>query len=141
MRLEGGHQGIGRTYDRNRDNFYWRKLKRAYTDMWLNALSVKQANDDIGSRATYPFQIIAMDHIASHPRSFNDKRELLIFVDIFSGYVMAKASASRSAQTTAETDEECVFRRFGASEVIQHDREPGFMFNFIKSFNKILDQH
>ncbi|OWZ08171.1 reverse transcriptase [Phytophthora megakarya] len=83
-------------------------------------------------QATHPFQIIAMDHILSLPRSFNGNTELLIFVDLFSGYVI---SASRSAQTIAETYEECVFRRFGASEVIRHDREPGF-----KSFNKTLGQ-
>ncbi|OWY91782.1 reverse transcriptase, partial [Phytophthora megakarya] len=91
--------------------------------------------------ATYPFQIIAMDHIPSLPRSFNGNTELLIFVDLFSGYVIAKASASRSAQTIAETYEECVFRRFGASEVIRHDLEPGFMSDFFKSFNRILGQH
>ncbi|OWZ01379.1 reverse transcriptase, partial [Phytophthora megakarya] len=44
-------------------------------------------------QATYPFQIIAMDHIPSLPRSFNGNTELLIFVDLFSGYVTAKASA------------------------------------------------
>ncbi|OWZ06147.1 reverse transcriptase [Phytophthora megakarya] len=91
-------------------------------------------------RATYPFQIIAMDHIPSLPRSFNGNTELLIFVDLFSEYVITKASASRSAQTIAETYEECVFRRFGASEVIRHDREPGFMSDFFKSFNRILGQ-
>ncbi|OWY98179.1 LOW QUALITY PROTEIN: reverse transcriptase [Phytophthora megakarya] len=76
-----------------------------------------------------------MDHIPSLPRSFNGNTELLIFVDLFSGYVIAKASASRSAQTIAETYEECVFRRFA-----RHDREPGFMSDFFKSFNKILGQ-
>ncbi|OWZ23049.1 reverse transcriptase [Phytophthora megakarya] len=49
---------------------------RAYSDMWENV------SIDIGSRATYPFQIIAMDHIPSLPRSFNGNTELLIFVDL-----------------------------------------------------------
>ena len=77
--------------------------------------------------ATYPFQVIAMDHIPSLPKSRKGNTELLIWVDLFTGYVMAKASASRTAQTVAEGYEECVFRRFGASEVIRHDREPSFM--------------
>ncbi|OWY98002.1 reverse transcriptase [Phytophthora megakarya] len=81
-----------------------------------------------------------MDHIPSLPRSFNGNTELLIFVDLFLGYVIAKASASRSAQTIAETYEECVFRRFGVSEVIRHDWEPCFMSDFFNSFNKILGQ-
>ncbi|OWY99814.1 reverse transcriptase [Phytophthora megakarya] len=90
--------------------------------------------------ATYPFQIIAMDHIPSLPRSHKGNTELLIWVDLFPGYVIAKASSSRSAQTVAESYEECVFRRFGASEMIRHDREPGFMSDFFRAFNKILGQ-
>ncbi|KAE8898022.1 hypothetical protein PF005_g22395 [Phytophthora fragariae] len=79
-----------------------------------------------------------MDHIPSLPKSHKGNTELLIWVDLFTGYVIAKASASRTAQTIAESYEECVFRRFGTSEVIRHDREPGFMADFFRSFNKIL---
>ena len=32
------------------------------------------------------------------------------------------------------------FRRFGASEVVRHDREPGFMSDFFQAFNKIVGQ-
>ena len=84
-------------------------------------------------QATYPFQIIAMDHIPSLPRSFKGNTELLLWVDLFSGYVIAKASSSRTAQTIAENNEECVFRRIGASEAIRHDREPGFMSDFFRA--------
>ncbi|OWZ08885.1 LOW QUALITY PROTEIN: reverse transcriptase [Phytophthora megakarya] len=79
-----------------------------------------------------------MDHIPSLLRSHKGKTELLIWVDLFTGYVIAKASSSRSAQTVAESYEECVFRRLGASEMIRHDREPGFMSDFFRAFNKIL---
>ncbi|GMG17471.1 unnamed protein product [Phytophthora fragariaefolia] len=89
-------------------------------------------------QATYPLQIIAMDHIPSLPKSYKGNTELLIWIDLFTGYVIAKASASRTVQTIAENYEECVFRRFGASEMIRHDREPGFMADFFRSFNKIV---
>ena len=82
-----------------------------------------------------------MDHIPSLPRSFKGNTELLLWVDLFSGYVIAKASRSRTAQTIAESYEECVFRRFGASELIRHDREPGFMSDFFRAFNKISGQN
>ncbi|OWZ20245.1 reverse transcriptase [Phytophthora megakarya] len=85
-----------------------------------------------------PFQIIAMDHIPSLPRSHKGNSELLIWVDLFTEYVIAKANSSRSAQTVAESYEECVFRRFGASEMIRHDREPVFISDFFREFNKIL---
>ena len=56
-------------------------------------------------KSTYPFQIIAVAHIRSLPRSFEGSTEMLLWVDLFSGYVIAKASSSRSAQTIAKNYE------------------------------------
>ena len=58
--------------------------------------------------AIRPFQVIAMNHILSLPKSQKGNTELLIWVDLFTGYVMTKASASRTAQTVAEGYEECI---------------------------------
>ncbi|KAK1931499.1 Retrovirus-related Pol polyprotein from transposon 412 [Phytophthora citrophthora] len=146
--LEGGHQGIGRTYQQIRDHFHWRGLYRSvqrYVGVCADCETEKgrptiQGESPGNLQATYPFQIIAMDHIPSFPRSDKGNTELLIWVDLFTGYVIAKASSSRSAQTVADSYEECVFRRFGASEMIRHDREPGFMSDFFGSFNRILGQ-
>ncbi|OWZ08898.1 reverse transcriptase [Phytophthora megakarya] len=119
-----------RSYLRSDPGLY--KSLQRYVGEWVDCETGKgrpriQAESPGDLQATYPFQIIAMDHIPSLARSLNGNTELLVFVDLFSGYVIANASASRSAQTIAETYEECVFRRFGASEVIRHDREPVFM--------------
>ncbi|OWZ04123.1 LOW QUALITY PROTEIN: reverse transcriptase [Phytophthora megakarya] len=146
--LEGGHQGVGRIYQRIRDHFYWRGLYRSvqrYVGECVDCEMGKgkpviQGESPGNLQATYPFQIIAMDHIPSLPRSHKGNTELVIWVDLFTGYVIAKASSSRSAQTVAESYEECVFWRFGASEMIRHDREPGFMSDFFRAFNKILGQ-
>ncbi|OWZ11970.1 LOW QUALITY PROTEIN: reverse transcriptase [Phytophthora megakarya] len=135
--LEGGHQGVGRTYQRIRDHFHWRGLYRSVQRYVGECVDCETGK---GKPATYPFQIIAMDHIPSLPRSHKGNTELLIWVDLFTGYVIAKASSSRSAQTVAKSYGECVFRRFVASEMIRHDREPGFMSNFFWEFNKILGQ-
>ena len=81
-----------------------------------------------------------MDHIPSLPRSFKGNTELLLWVNLFSGYGIAKANPSRTAQTIAESYEECVLRRFGASEAIRRDREPIFMSDFFRAFNRIVGQ-
>ncbi|OWZ06490.1 reverse transcriptase, partial [Phytophthora megakarya] len=113
----------------------------SYTTITLRKGKLVFRGESLGNlQATYPFQIIAMDHIPSLPKSHKGNTELLIWVDLFTGYVIAKASSSRSAQTVAESYEECAFRRFGAREMIRHDREPGFMSDFVRSFNKILGQ-
>ena len=146
--LEGGHQGIGRTYQRIRSNFHWRGLYRSvqrYVGKCVDCTTGKglpaiRGRSPGNIQATYPFQVIAMDHIPSLPRSFKGNTELLLWVDLFSGYVIARASSSRTAQAIAEGYEECVFRRFGASEAIRHDREPGFMSDFFRAFNRIAGQ-
>ena len=66
--------------------------------------------------------------------------ELLIWVDLLSGYVVSKASAPWTAQPIAENYEECVLIKFGASEAIRHDREPAFMSDFFRAFNRIVGQ-
>ena len=108
--VEGGHQGIGRTYQRIKANFHWRVLYRSvqrYVGECVDCETGKgRPSDHSGSpgnlQATYPFQILAMDHIPSLPRSFKGNTELLLWVDLISGYVIAKASSSRTAQTIAE---------------------------------------
>ena len=81
-----------------------------------------------------------MDHIPSLPKSIKGNTELLVWVDLFTGYVIAKASSSRSAQTVAEGYEECFFRRFGASKATRPDREPSFMSDFFRAFNRMIGQ-
>ncbi|ETI53999.1 hypothetical protein F443_03141 [Phytophthora nicotianae P1569] len=146
--LEGGHQGVGRTYQRVRTHFHWRGLFKSvqrYVGQCADCETGKgrptlRGESPGNIQATYPFPSIAMDHIPSLPKSHKGNTELLIWVDLFSGYVIAKASASRTAQAIAESYEECVFRRFGASEAIRHDREPGFMSDFFRAFNRIVGQ-
>ncbi|POM76616.1 Reverse transcriptase [Phytophthora palmivora] len=129
--LEGGLQVIGRTYQRIRDHFRCRGLYKSvqrYVGKCVDCETGKSKSRIQGEspgnlQATYPFQIIAMDHIP----------ELLIFEDLFSGVVIAKASSSRTAQTVAESYEE-------SSEAITHDREPGYMSDFFRALNKILGQ-
>ncbi|OWY91604.1 LOW QUALITY PROTEIN: reverse transcriptase, partial [Phytophthora megakarya] len=140
--LEGGHQGIGRTYRIIQANFHWRGLYRSVqryvgecTDCETGKGKPTGQGESPGNiQGTYPFQVISMDHIPSLPKSFKGNTELLIWADLFTGY----PGPSREAQAVAENYEECVFRRFGASEVIRHDREPGFMSDFFRGFNLIV---
>ncbi|OWY91272.1 reverse transcriptase [Phytophthora megakarya] len=111
--LEGGHQGVGRTYQRIIDHFHWRGLYlsvQGYVGECVDCETGKgkpviRGESPGNLQATYSFQIIAMDHIPSLPRSDKGNTESLIWVDLFTGYVIAKTSSSRSAQTVAESYE------------------------------------
>ncbi|CAI5711492.1 unnamed protein product [Peronospora effusa] len=125
--LEGVHQGIGRTYHRIRRYCHWRGLFRSvqkYVGQCMDCETGKgrptlQGKSPGNVEATYPFQIIAMDHIPSLPKSHKGNTKLLIWVDLFT---------------------ECVFRRFGAIETIRHDRKPGFMSDFFRAFSRMVGQ-
>ncbi|OWZ13771.1 reverse transcriptase [Phytophthora megakarya] len=144
--LEGGHQGVGRTSRTIQANFHWCGLYRGvqrYVGDCTDCETGKGKPTDQGEspgniQGTYPFHVISMDHIPALRKSFKGNTELQIWVDLFTGYVIAKAGPSRETQAVVGNYEECVFRRFGASEVIRHDGEPGFMSDFFRSFNRIV---
>ncbi|OWY97653.1 reverse transcriptase, partial [Phytophthora megakarya] len=116
--FQGAHQGIIRTYERLRKEFYW-------IGMFKDAERyVKECVDCV--------TCVTAKGCA------------------FSGFIMCKAMASTEAQDVAEAYEECVFRRFGASEMIRHDRDPRFMgqqersvqtvIRSVKAYVQTLDQ-
>ena len=84
--LEGDYHGIRRTCQRIRAKFYWRGLYRSlqrYEGEFMDCVTGKgRPCDRSGSpgniQATYPFHILATDHIRSLPRSFKRNTELLI---------------------------------------------------------------
>jgi hypothetical protein len=146
--LAGGHQGVTRTYERVRRYAFWRgqyQDVRDYVAACPDCQSGKGAPRFTGSTpgnlvATRPFQVIGMDHVPSLPKSHRGNSELLIWVDHHTGFVIVSANKSREAQEVAESYERCVYRRFGASEVIRHDREPAFMSEVFRSFNRLIGQ-
>ncbi|ETI35084.1 hypothetical protein F443_18517 [Phytophthora nicotianae P1569] len=93
--LKGGHQGIGRTYQRIRAHFHWRGLYQSvqlYVGQCVECETGKgrptiQGESPGNLQATYRFQIIAMDHVPSMFKSYKDNTELLIWVDLFTGRV------------------------------------------------------
>ncbi|KAJ0408667.1 hypothetical protein ATCC90586_006368 [Pythium insidiosum] len=72
----------------------------------------------------YPFQVVSMDFVGPLPASTQGNTMLLLFQDVFSGFVMCAAMSDTSAQAVAEAYDRVVFQRFGASSIIRHDRDP-----------------
>ncbi|OWY95943.1 hypothetical protein PHMEG_00033913, partial [Phytophthora megakarya] len=61
-----------------------------------------------------PFEVVSMDFVTHMPKSDRGNTFLLLFQDMFSGYVMCKPMDSTTAQDVTEAYEERVFRNFGA---------------------------
>ncbi|POM64548.1 Reverse transcriptase, partial [Phytophthora palmivora] len=120
--LEGGHQGVGRTYQRIRDHFHWR-------------------GESPGNlQATYPFQIIAMDPIPSSPRLHKRNTELLIFEDLFSGYVIAKPAHPELLRPSPNHMRNVSSDDLGLAKQLDMIGNQDLCPTFSKAFNKILER-
>ncbi|OWY92605.1 LOW QUALITY PROTEIN: reverse transcriptase, partial [Phytophthora megakarya] len=112
--FQGGHQGINRTFERLRSEFYWIGM---YADVQkfvrecVDCASAKGRPPVLGPspgniEPRYPFEVVSMDFVTELPESDRGNTYLLLFQDQFSGYVMCKPMRNTEAQDVAEAYEE-----------------------------------
>jgi hypothetical protein len=144
--FQGGHQGITRTFEKLRSEFYWKGMYAAvdvFVKACLDCASGKGRPPNPGPspgniEPRRPFELVYMDFVTHMPKSYHGNTFLLLFQDSFSGFVMCKPMSSTTAQDVAEVYEECVFRRFGASSMLRHDQDPRFMSEVFTRFRELL---
>ncbi|OWZ06702.1 reverse transcriptase [Phytophthora megakarya] len=115
--FQGGHQGITRTHEKLRTEFYWPGM---YADVQY---FVKECVDCASGKEAPP-------NAGPSPGDIEP--------DMISGYVMCKPMSSTTAQDVAEPYEEQVFQRFGASSMIHHDQDPRIMSESFPRFRELL---
>ncbi|OWZ13067.1 LOW QUALITY PROTEIN: reverse transcriptase [Phytophthora megakarya] len=134
--LEGGHQGVVRTYQRVRQDYYWLGL---YADVEKHVKSSSKSKPQLRGYypgnilAERPFQIISMDFVIRLPKSRRGNTALLLFQCAFTGFVIAKPMFK-----VAQVFEECIYRRFGAPSLISHDRDLRFMREVFQAFAEMM---
>ncbi|GMF34957.1 unnamed protein product [Phytophthora fragariaefolia] len=140
--LEGGHQGIVRTFHRVKADYYWIGL---YEDVEKH---VRLCPDGSSSKsrpqlrgyspgnilAERPFQIVSMDFVIPLPKSRRGNTALLLFQCAFTEFVMGKAMSDTSALCVTQAFEECVYRMFGVPSLVRHDLDPRFMSEVFQVF-------
>ncbi|GMF24849.1 unnamed protein product [Phytophthora fragariaefolia] len=144
--IEGGRQGITRTFHRDKKDYYWVGLYAMVTRhvrACADGSTSKEKPHIKGYSLGYvlaerPFQLLSMDFVTPLPKTRRGNTSLLLFQCSFTGYVIAKAMSSTKAQDIAELFEEYVFRRFGAPRMIRHDRDPRFMSETFKAFAELI---
>jgi hypothetical protein len=85
-------------------------------------------------------QVVSMDAAGPFPQSYQGNKYLLLFQCTFTGYVMCEALPSLYSVTLMKAYDEYVFRRFGAAEILRHDRAPSHMSEAFRLFNQMLGQ-
>ena len=148
--MVGGHQGVLKTYEKLKKKYFWPGMF-ADTERYIhscldcqsgNGKPAKRAKSKGNLVATYPMEILAMDILGPFPETGRGNSYVIVFVDLFSGYV--SAGVMRYQETTAEDCarlfEELIYNRFGACRILRHDRDPRFMSEFFQYFNKSIGQ-
>ncbi|KAE9118031.1 hypothetical protein PF010_g8375 [Phytophthora fragariae] len=144
--LEGGHQGMVRTYHRVRTDYYWVGL---YADTIKHVESCEDCSTSKSKPhlqgyspgnlvSERPFHIVSLDFVIPLPKTTRGNTALLLFQDHFTGFVIAKAMSETGALEVAKVFEECVFRRFGVPSLIRHDRDPRFMSEVFQKFSEMM---
>ncbi|GMF47882.1 unnamed protein product [Phytophthora fragariaefolia] len=144
--LEGGHQGIVRTFHRVKADYYWIGL---YADVERHVRSCPDCSSSKSRPqlrgyspenvlAERPLQIVSMDFVIPLPKSRRGNTALLLFQCAFTGFVMTKAMSDTSALCVAQAFQECVYRRFGAPSFVRHDRDPRFMSEIFQAFTEMM---
>ncbi|OWZ06987.1 reverse transcriptase [Phytophthora megakarya] len=144
--FQSDHQGITRTYERLCSEFFWAGM---FQDI---EMCVKECTDCAFAKGrppnpgpspgniepTGPFEVVSMEFITDLPKSERGNTFLLLFQDMFTGYVMSKPMSSTTAQGCAETYEEVVFRNYDANTDIRRDNDPRFMSRVFCRFSEMM---
>ncbi|GMF17723.1 unnamed protein product [Phytophthora fragariaefolia] len=110
--IEGGHQGITRTFHRVKKDYYWVGL---YATVTRHVRACADCSTSKGKPhlkgyspgnvlAERPFQLLSMDFVTPLPKPRRGDTSLLLFQCSFTGYVIAKAMSSTKAQDAAEAN-------------------------------------
>ncbi|GMF32099.1 unnamed protein product [Phytophthora fragariaefolia] len=144
--LEGGHQGIVRTFHRVKADYYWIGL---YADVERHVRSCPDCSSSKSRPqlqgyspgnilAERPLQIVSLDFVIPLPKSRRGNTALLLLQCVFTGFGLAKAMSDTSALCVAQAFEECVYRRFGPPSLVRHDRDPRFMSEVFHAFAEMM---
>ncbi|KAJ0389950.1 hypothetical protein ATCC90586_010661 [Pythium insidiosum] len=107
---QGGHQGVTRTFERLKREYYWQGMYRdveRHVRECIDCSSAKGRPANPGPSPgnvlpERPFQVVSMDFVTPLPASRQGNTSLLLFQDSFSGFVMAKAMSDTSALAVAQ---------------------------------------
>ena len=148
--MQGGHFKFQKTYERIRAQFYWSTIRddiKRYINGCAECNTAAPSPGHLQEAPTpgnllpeYPLHIIGMDFAVDLPKSTRGNTTLVVFLDLFTSYLMTKALPDKSADSVAKAFEEVVFRRFGAPAQVRHDNGPAFMGEVFQGISKMIGQ-
>ena len=133
--LTSGHQGHFKTFQRLRQNFYWRKMAEDAKGYVRRCEECQRQKSErrkppglMGSspRVKRPFELLCSDLIGPLPSSSKGNTSLLVCVDFFSKFVFLKPLRDAKARVVCDFIENEIFLVYGCPRVMRVDNDPQY---------------
>ncbi|OWZ02426.1 reverse transcriptase [Phytophthora megakarya] len=131
--FQGGHQGITRTHEKLRTDFYWYGMYADVETFVKECVDCASGKGHPLTRGPPPGTLSRLAHL---------RLSRWILSLICRRYVLrlchVQADELGHCTRVAEAYEERVFQRFGASSMIRHDQDSSFMGEVFRCFSELL---
>ena len=140
-----GHEGIYKTYNRLKRDYYWKSMKNDVHNFIKSChrcqiYRPQSLNKNVESIATppgYPFSRVGLDIIGPLPPTRNNNKYIIVLVDYLTKWVEAEPLKTVEAEDVIKFLKS-VFSRHGIPEILITDNSPQFIADKTKAF---LDLH
>lgn len=141
----GAHGGIAATLSRLQKRYWWPTMQNDATN-YVNKCDTclkRKAERRLPSGSMYhhqvlaPMQMVAFDCLGPITESLDDKKHVILAIDMFSRFIEAKAVKNVGSDTFAKFSI-TFFRRFGTPDSIPTDNAPTFVNQQIKALTATL---
>lgn len=143
-----GHVGIEKTYQKIREQFYWKKMKNHIYKYIMGCLEcqVRRTKAPIHHGLLQhlplpeqPFDIVDIDFLDGLPKTMQGNSHVLVVIDRLTGYPIAIPTPDNKAETAAEAIYKNVICEYGVPRCIHSDKGTHFTGNVFKRLCKRMN--
>ncbi len=144
--LTAGHLGVNSTLDKIRRRYVWPKMKKRNVEFVTSCQDCqtkkKPKERPVGLmtpiRAAQPFERLGVDFLGPFPKSKAGNKYVIIAVDYFTKWVVAKATPSSKTGEVIDFFIKRIVLQHGAPSFLISDRGEGLKSNFIEELLKAM---
>ncbi len=132
------HFSFMKIWHKAKDKYWWPGMFNHIKDFCESCIQCQEGKGLqkrpplIPIQSHFPWQIVGVDIMEIHSITKRGNRYVLVFVDLFTKYVVAKAIADVKAETVAKAFYEEIICRYGAPQKLLSDRGQQFLSKIMK---------
>ena len=127
------HFAHQKVWHKAKEKYWWPRMFCDIKEFCTSCIQCQEAKGHqkrpplIPIESEHPWQIVGVDITEPHVVSKNGNKYILVFVDLFSKYIVAKAIPNMTAETVANVFFQEIICRYGAPQKLLSDRGSQFL--------------